>query len=182
MPSSSPVRYIALLRAINVGGHVVKMAELRTLFEAMRFGRVKTFIASGNVLFDARAQDPAALERKIEQHLEKALGYEVATFIRTPAALRAAATHRGFLEPHEPGHARHVVFLKSELPPATRNDVLALSSDYDHFTVNGRELYWSCRGRFSDSKITPARFERALRMPATARNINTVQKLAALGG
>jgi uncharacterized protein (DUF1697 family) len=82
-----PERYVALLRAINVGGHVVKMDRLRTVFEALRFGRVETFIASGNVLFDSGESDTAALEQMIETRLEKELGYEVTTFLRRPAEL-----------------------------------------------------------------------------------------------
>ena len=75
-------RYVAFLRAINVGGHTVKMDRLRVLFEDLRLKNVETFIASGNVLFDTSAKDIGALERKIEKHLEQALGYEVTTFVR----------------------------------------------------------------------------------------------------
>ncbi len=69
-------RYIALLRAINVGGRGLKMTALRALFEAMKFEDVETFIASGNVIFRSKA-DPAKLETQIEKRLEKTLGYRV---------------------------------------------------------------------------------------------------------
>src|SRR3954464_12194003 len=80
-------RYVAFLRAINVGGHTVKMDRLRALFEELELANVKTFIASGNVLFDSAARNRAALESRIERHLEQALGSEVATFVRTTAEL-----------------------------------------------------------------------------------------------
>ena len=89
-------RLAAFLRAINVGGHVVKMDELRRLFEALGFSRVETFIASGNVIFDSSSKNSAALEKKIATTLHQSLGYEVATFIRTTDELIAIAQHQPF--------------------------------------------------------------------------------------
>src|SRR5262245_62756508 len=77
------IRYIAFLRAINVGGHVVRMDDLRRQFEALRFSNVETFIASGNVVFESPSRDREAMEKAVEKRLLKALGYEVHTFIRT---------------------------------------------------------------------------------------------------
>ena len=76
-------RYVAFLRAINVGGHVVKMEALRKLFESMGLSRVETYIASGNVIFETEARKPGALEKKIEDELKIALGYAVGTFLRS---------------------------------------------------------------------------------------------------
>src|SRR5271157_3382159 len=89
-------RYIALLRAINVGGHVVKMDALRGLFESLGFSNVETFIASGNVLFETNSN--SNLEKKIESKLHTALGYDVATFIRTDAELKAIANYKAFAQ------------------------------------------------------------------------------------
>src|SRR5580765_8114539 len=89
-------RLVAFLRAINVGGHTVEMVKLKKLFEQLAFSGVETFIASGNVIFDAPKATPAALEKKIAAHLEKALGYEVGTFLRTPVELAAVLAHRAF--------------------------------------------------------------------------------------
>src|ERR671912_192045 len=77
------MKYVAFLRAINVGGHTVKMDHLRSLFESMGFANVETFIASGNVIFDSKTKSTAALEKKIEKQLQAVLGYEVKTFLRT---------------------------------------------------------------------------------------------------
>jgi len=76
-------KYVAFLRAINVGGHTVKMDHLRLIFEAMGLKNVETFIASGNVIFDSTAKNSKALESKIEEFLQERLGYQVATFIRS---------------------------------------------------------------------------------------------------
>ena len=105
-------RYVALLRAINVGGHVVKMDRLRTLFEELDFTDVETVIASGNVLFSSSARSAAALEAKIERHLESALGYEVTTFVRTPAEMSTVAAFDPFPGMVEDGHTLSVAFLK----------------------------------------------------------------------
>ena len=67
-------RYVAFLRAINVGGHTVKMEDLRRLFETMGFANVETFIASGNVIFESKSKNTQAMERKIENHLRESLG------------------------------------------------------------------------------------------------------------
>jgi uncharacterized protein (DUF1697 family) len=94
---SQTARYIAFLRAINVGGHVVKMDRLRKLFEGEGFTNIETFIASGNVVFDGAGRPGKidALERAIEGMLKAALGHDVATFVR-PAELRALAAHDAF--------------------------------------------------------------------------------------
>ncbi len=97
------MRYIAFLRAINVGGRVVKMDQLKRLFEELPLSDVETYIASGNVIFTSAARTAAPLEAKIEAHLERRLGYAVPTFLRTPAELaavgpRAAVSRRGALQ------------------------------------------------------------------------------------
>ena len=108
-------RYVAFLRAINVGGHVVKMDRLRALFDELRFRNVETFIASGNVLFDSSSQDTEAMERKIEKHLEKALGYEVVTFVRRMTDLAAVVSGHPFVDVESNGHTLSVGFLKQPL-------------------------------------------------------------------
>src|SRR5215831_20199302 len=91
------VRCLAFLRAVNVRGQAVSMEYLRTIFEAEGFTRVETFLEGGNIVFDGDAEDPAGLERVIEQMLADALGYEVATFIRTDAEVRNIARHKPFM-------------------------------------------------------------------------------------
>ena len=89
-------RYIAFLRAINVGGHTVKMDVLRQQFGDLDFSNVETFIASGNVVFEATTKNVRALEEMVEQQLRTTLGDEVATFIRTTAELSAIAAYQLF--------------------------------------------------------------------------------------
>lgn len=173
-------RHVALLRAINVGGHVVKMTALRGLFESLGFRDVETVIASGNVIFSASSADGPALERRIERHLQAALGYEVATFLRTPAELAAITAHRPFADvaADATGQVLSVAFLKAPPAAPARTAILGLGTPTDTFHVHRRETYWLCEGRTSDSKVSGAVLEKAARGPATVRNITTVRKLA----
>ena len=176
-------RLIALLRAINVGGHIVTMARLRQEFEALGFAAVETFIASGNVVFTARASDTAALEKKIEKRLQASLGYEVATFVRTGAEIAAVAAYQPFAPARiKSAGAFCVGFLTAPLDAAATRKLMAFKTDIDDFHTQGREVYWLCKTGQSGSTFTNAGMERALKIRATFRGINTVARLAAKHG
>lgn len=165
-------RYIAFLRAINVGRHIVKMERLRALFEELGFRNIETFIASGQVIFETRATDAAKLEAKIEKHLHAGLGYEVATFLRTPAELQKVAAHA-----REGLGTLYVFFTRRKPTKAAQETLLAHAGEVDSFDVHGREVYWYSRRGFSGSKFSGALLEKIIAMPATARNVNTVERL-----
>jgi len=170
-------KLVAFLRAINVGGHTVEMARLKQLFEKLGLGGVETFIASGNVIFDAPKGSAAALEKKIAAHLEKSLGYEVATMLRTPAELVAVLAHEPFAKA-VPGSTLYIGFQAAECAAAARKQVLAMATPIDDLHLYGRELYWRCHGRFSDTQLSAAKLEKALGQPTTIRKVTTVEKLA----
>ena len=172
-------RYFAFLRAINVGGRVVKMDELRGIFERLEFLEVETFIASGNVIFESAARKSEPLERMIERALEGALGYEVATFVRCDAELAAVARHRPF-PPEQIAAARslNVGFVATPPDPAARRRLEALRTDVDDFAVAEREVYWLLRTRQSESKLTGTQFERALGQRVTLRGVRSLERLA----
>ncbi len=172
-------KFIAFLRAINVGGHVVTMAELRALFEALGFKNVETFIASGNVIFESRSADTGAIERRIEDRLLKVLGYGVETFVRTDAEVSAIAQYKPFKESQlQSAGAFCVGFLSEPLTADGRKSLMALKTDIDDFHVNGREVYWLCRKRQSESTFSNVRFEKLTKARVTFRGVNTVAKLA----
>lgn len=177
-------RYIAFLRAINVGGRNVKMDRLRRLFADMGFANVETFIASGNVIFDAETGDAVALERTIQEGLQVSLGFRVDTFVRTPEELAAIAAAWPFDDDERAavteGHNMHYIAFLGATPDETgRQKVLAYETDVDSLHVDGREVYWLCRRSLGDSPLTAALLERALGMPGTLRNARTVVKMAA---
>lgn len=171
-------RYIAFLRAINVGGHTVKMDHLRRLFESMPLAAVETYIASGNVIFES-ASRPEALERKIESLLERDLGYQVATFVRTAAELIEIASGQPFSPAAlKTAQALNVAFLKAPLTATQQTRLEQFGTEIDVFRAHDRQVFWLCRKKQSESKFNNAVFERALKVNATFRGINTVRKLA----
>lgn len=173
-----PTRYVAFLRAINVGGHVVKMEVLRSLFEEMRLASVKTFIASGNVIFESSGK-PQNLEQKIEQVLESALGYRVATFVRSIVEVNDTAAHQPF-DPSElsGGAALFIGFLKIEPSPEAEARLTGLRNVVDDLRVVGREIYWLRRPDLGESRLSGAVLEKSLKGEATLRNVTTVRKIA----
>ena len=173
-------RYIAFLRAVNVGGNnIVKMDFLRHLFESLDFSNVETFIASGNVVFETTSKNAQALERKIENRLREALGYEVATFIRTDTELAAIANYKPFSQSELDGSvALNIAFLADVLDDKSSQKLMAMRTDIDDFHLHGREIYWLCRKKQSGSKISNAVLEKALGQRSTLRGANTVKKMA----
>jgi uncharacterized protein (DUF1697 family) len=176
-------RLIAFLRAVNVGGHTVPMARLRKEFEGLGFTDVETFIASGNVIFTSRAANPAALEKKIEARLRAALGFEVATFVRTAAEVASIARYQPFAPGQiEKGAGLYVGFVERPLDAAAARAVMTFKTEIDDFHVNGREVFWLRKTRQSDSPFKYASLEKKLKIRATFRGINTVARLAAKHG
>ncbi len=174
-------KYIAFLRAINVGGHIVKMDHLRQLFEALRFSNVETFIASGNVVFDSPSKNPKTLEKKIETLLGETFGYRVDTFVRSTSELATVAIYKPFddSELEGDGNVLYVAFTSDEPSSDSKRKLLACINEVDDFQVYGREVYCLSRKKLGESKFTGAQLVRILGTPVTVRNANTVKRLAA---
>jgi uncharacterized protein (DUF1697 family) len=175
-------KYVALLRAINVGGHTVKMDHLRSQFEAIGLTNVETFIASGNVIFDSKSGNSKVLEEKIEKHLQETLGYEVKTFVRAVSELAAVAAYKPFSdsELNKEGHSLFIGFVADSPGNRAKQKLLPYCGEFDDLHIQGREIYWLCRAtRMSDSKFSGAVLEKILGMRATFRNSTTVRNIAA---
>ena len=166
-------RRIAFLRAINVGGHVVKMDHLRKLFASFGFENVETFIASGNVIFETKSTSTAKVEDQIERGLLAELGYEVITFVRTPKECAAIVAHRPFAL-----DTSVIGFLKRPPTAAAVKEAVTWDIGDEEIAVCGKELYWRHGGRMSESALGAIKIERTLG-PMTMRNLNTVAKIAA---
>ncbi len=170
-------RYVAFLRSINVGGRTVKMDRLRRLFESLRFSKVETFIASGNVVFDSSSKNTKTLEGKIEAKLKEALGYEVATFIRSTDELADIADYKPFGN-LKSGEGLYIAFVAESPGAATKQKLMSYKTKTDSFRIHKREIYWLCRTKFSESEFSGPLLEKILGTPATVRNVNTVRKIA----
>ena len=172
-------KYIAFLKAINVGGHTVKMDYLKKLFEKMDFENVETFIASGNVIFDTKLKIQNSIKQKIEQELEKSLGYKVGTFIRTTKELKEISEYKPFKDSDLTNvqNSLYIGFLDYQPDKEKQKKVLAISDKANEFHFNKTELYWLCRKNFSDSGITGKVLEKSLGMETTIRNSTTIKKI-----
>jgi len=172
-------RYVAFLRAINVGGRTVRMERLVEVFSGLGFTNVETFIASGNVIFDSPARNAATLERRIEAALLDALGYEVATFIRTGAELAAMLDDQPFdAAAIAAAKAHNIAMTRDRSDNASALTLKALETDIDALRWHGREIHWLCGVRQSESKFSNTVLERRLRIQATFRSVSTIRKIA----
>lgn len=173
-------RYVAFLRGINVGKRRPAMSQLREFFEACGFDAVETFIASGNVVFSSKSGATGKLEAQIARRLEASLGYRVDTFVRTLAEVAALGKEKLFADDDEEGVTIHVGFLQEPLAPEVARKLAAIRTADDEFRVRGRDYYWLCRVRASDSKVWGLPEMRALRLPTSSmRNLTTIRKLVA---
>jgi uncharacterized protein (DUF1697 family) len=173
-------RYVAFLRGMNLGKRRIKNEELRAEFEALGFEGVATFRASGNVVFGAKRQGEAALTKKIEGGLGKALGYDVPVFLRGCAEVAAIAA----TEPFEPDLVAaskgklQVSLLPGKPTAAARREVLALATDEDLLALEGRELYWLPSGGLLESDLDLEAIAAAVGTD-TRRTMGTIEQIAA---
>jgi uncharacterized protein (DUF1697 family) len=173
-------RYVAFLRAVNLAGHrVVKMQDLKELFETLPVTNVHTFIASGNVIFDAAVKDPALLERKAEAALEKTFGFEIDTFLRSIAELQQIAECRPFHEIAAGGKGGtvYVGFLRAAPGADVQRKVKAVSTAVHEFCISGRELLWLRRDVPGAVDAPVPALDKVLGVPTTFRNVRTVKRL-----
>jgi uncharacterized protein (DUF1697 family) len=171
-------RYIAFLRAINVGGHIVKMESLRKVFEEFGLTKVETFIASGNIIFETSTMNERELEEKIQDGLHAVLGYQVATFLRTDREVASISTYQAFPQPViEAATAFNVAFLHRAPAEQSIQKLMSLKTEIDDFHIHQREIYWLCQKKQSESTFSNAVLEKTIGMQSTLRGINTLKKL-----
>jgi uncharacterized protein (DUF1697 family) len=137
-------RHVAFLRAINVGARRASREDLRASLEAAGFRDVATFRASGNLIFDADRESAAALTKRIDEALTESLDYEVHSFLRTAAQVRAIAAFDPFPPEAVEASGGKLQVALLEKPPAkrVREQVLSMATDADPLAIHGRELYW----------------------------------------
>ena len=168
-------KYMAFLRAINVGGHTVKMDRLHELFESLGFANVETFIASGNVIFETKEGNTASLEKKIAAHLEKSLGYQVDTFLRTVQEV-AEIEQRSPFKVERKGDNVYVALMHETPGSAKKSALMALKNKANEFAIRGREVYW-LRLNKDDSIFLKTSLEKILGVSATMRNMTTINRI-----
>ena len=177
--------YIALLRGINVGGkNMIKMAELKRMFQNIGLGRVQTYIQSGNVLFESDAEEEP-LRRRIEQEIEATFGFSVTVILRTSGELEQIIEQCPFTEEAvteaaatAQGESLYVSLMPEAPSPEAVEKLRAFKSDREEYRVIGREVYLLFRDSIRNSKLASSLPK--LNVPGTVRNWRTISKLALL--
>ena len=170
--------YFAFLKGVNVSGHrIIKMAELKAMFEFMGFKNVRTFIQSGNVVFESPAKADA-LKKKIEAGLAKSLGYSINVIIRNKDEMEKIVKDYPFSKVK--GHDEckiNVGYLDSIPDKAAIKELESINNDDEMFLVKGNNLYHLCRKSFQDSLLGKNIVEKTLKVVCTVRNWNTTNKI-----
>lgn len=173
------MEYFALLKGINVTGHkTIKMAELKSMFESLGFKNVRTYIQSGNVVFEFPAKADAVI-KKIEKGIEDKFGFKVSVILRRRDEMEKIIKDYPFRKVK--GHEEckiSVGFLESLPDKSLVKELEANSSDLEIIKVNGNNLYHLCRVNFSDSLVFKKNLpEKILKVNCTIRNWNTTNKI-----
>lgn len=174
--------YIALLRGINVSGQkIIKMENLRTIFESMQFKHVTTYIQSGNVIFEAEDQETDLLCHKIEARLQSELGYEVTVILKTNQELEEAIRHNPYeMNESDESGKLYVTFLSRQPSPEAIENLLSYQNEIDEFRILDRVVYIFCRTNYGKSQFSNNFLEKKLKVPATTRNWASVNKIAGI--
>jgi len=162
--------YVALLRAVNVGGRKLAMADLKAIAEGLGFEKARTFISSGNLLF-ASSKSEAEVSRLLEDRLGKHMDAEVPVMVRTASEMATVAKANSFAD-KPPAKVAAIFFEKA--PPKDLIELARGIAD-EELALGVREIYVHYPSGIGESKLRlPAK------MIGTARNMNTVAKLAQL--
>jgi uncharacterized protein (DUF1697 family) len=172
--------YIAFLRAVNVGGRIVKMDRLSKLFEDLGFAKVRTHIQSGNVSFETRSSKPDALARKIETHLEAELGFDVPTFVRSVEDVE----HVIALDPFKkvvvtPDVRLCVIFISKPLPKTAKLPMQSPTGEFEILSATPGEAFVVVRVNKKGMGNPSAYLEKTFGLAATARFFHTTEKILA---
>lgn len=176
--TSAMPTFIALLRAINVGGRVYKMADLRACLEASGLEDVETYIQSGNVRFKTPMRSRVKVEKHVEEALAGGCGFEVPSLVLTPEELRKVYDDAAALPSPLPGEPRrYVMFLKGDPPAEAVQEIDAWNFDGERAKVVGRAVHVWLSKPTHEAKFSNARFEKALGS-GTTRDLKVVKTLA----
>ncbi len=173
------MKYVAFLRGINVGGHnKIKMETLREMFAALRFENVKTYINSGNVIFESAKTDDKKLAAKIESAIEKEFALKIKVMARTIDEIKDIIANNPFAGQVKNDKDLHVLFLDEELPEEKREILLSNNNENEMFAVRHREIFCLLRVGVLDSLLGKDYIGKKLKVSATARNWRTVNKIS----
>lgn len=170
--------FISLLRGINVTGHnSLKMKDLRDLYETLGMKKVRTYLQSGNVVFDSDEENPDVLTKTIEKGIKRNFGLDVAVLLRTTEQLETTIDANPFLRENDTDPERLYVTFLSSLPDNARMKDVPTKDKKDRFIISNKEIYLHCPDGYGRTKFTNDFFERKMKLTATTRNWKTVNAL-----
>lgn len=171
-----------MLRGINVSGQkLIPMDKLQKAFVSAGFLNARTYIQSGNVVFQTKKTKPEQLEMMISNLIQQRFGFDVPVLVLDIAELREIALNNPFTrESTYDVKALHVTFLRAAPPAELIGSIPAESFLPDDFRVAGRAIYLRCPNGYGKTKLTNTFFEKKMEVAATTRNWNTVLALLSL--
>jgi uncharacterized protein (DUF1697 family) len=174
------VKYVAFLRAINVSGRNIKMAELAEHFRALGYEQVETFINTGNVIFESAVPSSSDLAASIVAAIEPLLGFKSEVFVRSIAELREIAAQAATFLPKVPTNGElNIGLLEAALTPAQEAALAALCGATDELVATEQAIYWVCQVAQNKSKISNGVLEQKLKLRTTLRRSTVVDGLLA---
>lgn len=171
--------YISLLRGINVAGKkLIKMADLRTLYQKISLSNVQSYIQSGNVLFTSNNSECNVLAEQINKAISEQYQFDVPIFVLTPDALKVARNNLPFedISVAEDGSKVLLCFLSS-VPTNSIELLTPYMKSSERIAIVDKVLYLHCQEGYGRSKLTHSQIEKKLQVSATSRNLKTVEKL-----
>ena len=175
---STVTMYIALLRGINVGGkNRLPMSDLITVLKSLGYEDIRTYIQSGNVVFSSKRKIGEDEDDRISGAISAEKGFRPKVILLTAEQLREAIENNPFAA--DEGKTLHLFFLDSPPKNPDLERLHSLKTASEEFTLQGRILYLYAPDGLGRSRLA-ATIERSLGVPATARNYNTISKLASM--
>ncbi len=176
------MKYIALLRGINIGRHKrIKMADLVNVFESSGSKNVKTYLQSGNVVFEYDFHDAAEIAESIERKIGQKFSFPVNVIIRTRDELETIVKDNPFIKKQDIKLDKLYVTFLSDIPgPEVILNIGIDKDENEKFEIKGREVYLYCPNGYAKTKLKNNIFEKKLNTVATTRNWKTTNKLLEL--
>jgi uncharacterized protein (DUF1697 family) len=173
------IKYLALLRGINVSGHnMIKMDALKKMLENMGFQNIETYIQSGNIFFDSEEENAASVGFKIKQEISKVFGYDVPVIMISKTDLELCFKNNPYLKEKECDIKKlYVAFISKELTAAAINDLKISNFKPDEAAIDSNRIYIKYAIGAGKTNLDQKYIEKKLNVVATIRNWNTVTKL-----
>lgn len=175
------MKYIAFLRGINVGGkNKVKMETLREVCAALGFENVKTYINSGNVIFETKKTDDLKLAEKLGEAIEKEFSLKIKVIVRLISEIEEIVKNNPFAGQFENDKDLHVFFLDEEMSKDKAELLLSHNNENEQYFVRNREIFCLLKVSVLDSLMGKDYIAKKLKISSTARNWRTVNKILEL--